>query len=355
MRAASKGRSGFTLIELLVVIAIIGVLIALLLPAVQAAREAARRAQCVNNLKQMGLAVHNYNDSFGTFPPGAITQNDADVAFGCGNTTSGMQRMHGTFTFMLMFMEQGPVYNAINFQFPADASGGGLYFGVDPGSVQTSALSTVINSYLCPSESSRRLPNSGNAFDRTQPYSAGSYAVNAGTYDTIRWWWGCIGWNSYIETDGAFGRGYAYTVADITDGTNNTMFIGEASRFINDPEQFFNFWNRVGWYGSRAGLSATRTQGFAVTAPKLNAGLQYPDPSPSFNKTGWIDSWLYDTDPTVNATNAGQFGFRSNHPGGANFLFGDGSVRFLKNSINLGTYRAVSTRNTGEAISGDAL
>ena len=352
-----RKRSGFTLIELLVVIAIIGVLIALLLPAVQAAREAARRAQCVNNLKQMGLALHNYQTQTGTFPPACITHNADDVANGaCGNTTNGMQRMHGAFTLILPFMEQTAPFNAINMTFPAGSSGGGLYFGVHPGQVNSTAMNTIINSYICPSESSHRTKNSGNAGDLLNGYSEGSYAVNSGTYDTIRWWWGCIGADSYIETDGAFSRNFSYPIAEFTDGTNNTIFIGEATRFINDPELVFNFWNRVGWFGSRAGIPATRTQGFAVTAVRPNAGLLYPDPTPITGPSPpYVDAWLYTTDPAANPINAGQFGFRGNHPGGVNFLFGDGSVRFLKNSINIKVYRGISTRKGGEVIGSDQM
>jgi prepilin-type N-terminal cleavage/methylation domain-containing protein/prepilin-type processing-associated H-X9-DG protein len=349
-------RRGFTLIELLVVIAIIGVLIALLLPAVQSAREAARRSQCTNNLKQMGLAIHNYHSQFGSFPHGAVTHNQDDIANGaCGNTTNGMQRMHGVFTLILPFMEQSTSFNAINFLFPAGSSGGGLYYGAHPGAIQTTALSSEINSYVCPSESSQRTKVSGNSWDVTNPYSMGSYASNCGTLDTIRWWWGCIGAESYIETDGAFGRGYTYEIADFYDGTNNTIFLGEASRFLQDPEPFFNFWNRVGWYGSRAGLPASRAVGFATTAPKINARLQYPDPTAIVGSgPPWVDAWLTTTDPSASPVNAGQFGFRSTHPGGANFLFGDGSVRFLKQTINLQTYRALSTREGGEVVSQDS-
>ena len=103
---------------------------------------------------------------------------------------------------------------------------------------------------------------------------------------------------------------------------------------------------------------------FATTAPRLNADLQIPDPDPSLSSTGWVDSWVYDPDPKANARGAGQFGFRSQHPGGAHFLFGDGSVRFLKETIdmgspkyadrNVGVYRKLSTKADGEVISADA-
>jgi prepilin-type N-terminal cleavage/methylation domain-containing protein/prepilin-type processing-associated H-X9-DG protein len=354
MHRSTRPHRGFTLIELLVVIAIIGVLIALLLPAVQSAREAARRSQCTNNLKQIGIALHNYHDKFLSFPPSAVThdiQNDPGNG-ACGNTTNSMQRMHGMFTLILPEMEQTTAYSAINFTYPAGSSTGGLYFGVHPGQVNKTAMEVIVNTYLCPSDS-MRTPQSGNAGDLLNGYSASSYAASEGTWDTIRWWWGCP---EYIQNTGAFSRGYHFKVADITDGTANTKFVGEFCRFINDPEPFFNFWNRVGWFGSRAGLATTRVQGFAISVPRPNAKLQAADPAPMTQPNyPFVDGWLYDPAALALAREAGQFGFRSQHPGGINFLFGDGSVRFLKNSINLKTYMDVATRAQGEVVSADQL
>jgi prepilin-type N-terminal cleavage/methylation domain-containing protein len=229
--AHSRGRPAFTLIELLVVIAIIGVLIALLLPAVQAAREAARRAQCTNNLKQIGLALHGYHDTIGVFPPAAFTWAPFDVANNCKNP----QRSHGLFTYILPWMEQRPVFDAINFTFSAGTTNGALQYGIVAGLVQTTALSTVVSSYFCPSDSRRAQDTSGP--DSLAPYSPGSYAANIGTWDTIRFF-GCP---FYDETDGAFSRDYVYRIAEIRDGTSQTVFVGEQSRFLNDPETFFGF------------------------------------------------------------------------------------------------------------------
>jgi prepilin-type N-terminal cleavage/methylation domain-containing protein len=139
---------GFTLIELLVVIAIIAVLIALLLPAVQAAREAARRSQCVNNLKQIGLGVANYESSNGSYPIGIQNYGNQDIATGCAG--NGQPRGHTMFTFILPYMEGTNIANSVNFNFPADSSNNVAYFGIDPGSVQMTAFSAKVASYLFP-------------------------------------------------------------------------------------------------------------------------------------------------------------------------------------------------------------
>jgi prepilin-type processing-associated H-X9-DG protein len=183
-------------------------------------------------------------------------------------------------------------------------------------------------------------------YNQGTAYTPGSYASNVGTLDTVH---GNI-CPRYTESDGAFGRDWVYNASAMLDGTSNTLFVGEASRFINDPEIYFNFWNRVAWVNSVVGLAGTtRTMGFALTAPRLNANLQIPDPPTATPGRAWLVAGT----PGY-AGEAGQFGFRSRHPGGANFLFGDGAVRFLKNSIALPVYRASTTRAGGEVLSADS-
>jgi prepilin-type N-terminal cleavage/methylation domain-containing protein/prepilin-type processing-associated H-X9-DG protein len=370
-RVRVRRRSGFTLIELLVVISIIAVLIALLLPAVQAAREAARRSQCVNNLKQMALACANYETANGRFPPAAIYYNYAtDPAFGC--TGNGIRRSHGLFTLILPFMEQMAVYNAYNFYFPAGNSGGAVYFGLLPGPINATSLRTQINSYICPTDATLRTQGSGFATDQDTGYSPSSYAACIGNKDIVRWWYGCAVGTSFIdvEPDGAFGFDYVYGPASFSDGTSNTLFIGEMSRYANDPDAFFNFWTRPANYGARSPATPgiTRWQGFATTAVKPNAPLSLTDPPAVLGgPKNDVDGWMYG--PTAGLTMVGgQFGFRSLHPGGLNFAFGDGSVRFIKNTIdmgnlanfptggvgaNKGVFRNLGTRAGGEAISAD--
>lgn len=343
---------GFTLIELLVVIAIIAVLISLLLPAVQSAREAARRAQCVNNLKQLGLGLANYESTNAVFPPAVLTYPDGANANACAGYWGS--RLTSGFTMMLPYMEQTTLANAINFQLPP----AGAFLGVNSGPVNSTAFNVKINTMVCPSDA----PYNPLLTASLNAYSPSSYAMNMGTLDIFRYWYGC-GAGSPIEIpgDGAFAKNAAFGINTITDGTSNTIFIGEKSRFINDPETN-HWWNRSSWFGSATinGNATTRLQGMASTAPKLNAGLLVPEPGGTTAGTGWVDAWLYD--PAQR--NLGQFGFVSQHPGGGNFVFGDGSVRFIKNTIDMGSatvttplrygvYRSISTRSGGETVSAD--
>ena len=329
MRSPSRPR-GFTLIELLVVIAIIAVLIALLLPAVQAAREAARRSQCVNNLKQIGLALQNYHDSLGAFPFGVLNYGPLDPAQnGCA-----FVRGHTAFTYILPYLEQTTISNAINFNFPVS----GTAYGVNASNVQSTAMIVRISTYICPSDLQANPWTPASSY----PYSQSSYSASSGTIDMFRYSPGCP---NEIPPDGAFGKSIVYKIADFTDGLSNTLFVGEAARFKNDPDNWANHWNRGILYGSSI-FNVSRQQALALTVPKLNANLRIPDVA----RTGNPYTWMND----VRTQQMGQFGFRSQHPGGANFLFGDGSVKFLKDTTNIMVYRALSTRTGGEVVSADA-
>ncbi|MDX2037379.1 MAG: DUF1559 domain-containing protein [Isosphaeraceae bacterium] len=322
---ARTSTRGFTLIELLVVIAIIAVLIALLLPAVQAAREAARRSQCVNNLKQIGLAIHNYESTSSILPMGALNYDQVAPA----DTPTNPRLGHSFFNFILPFVEQGNLHAGINFSLPA--------FGLP----QFTTFDQKIATFVCPSDSEiRRYTRS----ESSNAYYQSSYAGNAGTIDSIRYWRGATVIPHEIISDGALGRGTAFQLSEFTDGTSNTLLVGEFARFRNDTEQVKNFGNRYGWW-TTAITGVTRPSVIALTVARPNASILVPD-APAVGSLGLRND--------NRALGFGQFGFRSQHPGGVNFLFLDGSVRFIKETVNMNVYKGLSTRTGGEVISSDS-
>ena len=337
-------RGGFTLIELLVVIAIIAVLIALLLPAVQAAREAARRIQCSNNLKQIGLAIANYESSTGVLPIGIEGSSRHDEASRGG--VCSYPKYHTMFSHILPFMEATNNYNALNFTFSA------------LNSQNTTGFSNLVNAYVCPSDL-KGSPNNPSQGSISTPTA--SYGMVIGVTEVIYYgFYGgvygdprsptCEALTSY--QDGPFGKNNSYRYADISDGLSNTAFVGEQSRFRGEPDSPFQFWS-VGlvWQGTIPGPTGydSRPTAFGYVVPNINAPLQ--NYSAGSLILGRIQTWYQDP----RASTYGGFGFRSLHPGGANFVLGDGSVRFIKQSINPETYRALGTRTQGDIISHDAL
>jgi prepilin-type N-terminal cleavage/methylation domain-containing protein/prepilin-type processing-associated H-X9-DG protein len=346
---------GFTLIELLVVIAIIAVLIALLLPAVQAARESARRAQCTNNLKQMGLAISNYESAQASYPMGAMDAtfyNPFSPFTPCG-TYFG----HTWADYILPFLEGGVQYNTFNFGRPYNSFS------------NETALAVKVTSYVCPSDQ----PSTALGPQFIDPAQASYGAVRGLTNNAT------FGWNTRnadrcgaIDSEGVFNIDISTRIASVTDGVSNTMFVGEMSRFPNEPAGSNFYFNAIeGYWAGPPWTSAnpfwngdSRITGGAYTVPALNAPpdttgvlddpnsglcMQNPFGTPQYsggNPLGWV------TIPQCQ--NLGQFGFRSFHPGGGNFLMGDGSVRFLKNTINIQVYRALSTKDIGEIISSDS-
>lgn len=324
-------QGGFTLIELLVVIAIIAVLIALLLPAVQAAREAARRSQCVNNLKQTGLGIANYESAVGSYPTGTISKSGNE---GC----TGANRWHSIFMFILPQMEQQSAYNALNFIIPN-------YKSLE----NTTVTTTKIATYVCPSD----LPNTAwNAAANKLGNAQTSYGFVIGKTDTAAWASSATaGTCDAINTDGVFMKNFSIKVAEVVDGLSNTLFFGETSRYIADTVSYNNFWATPLqlWCGTNCSTDL-RIYGAGYTVPRINAPLQLAYGPPVYSASSPI-GWA--TDP--NSLNYGQWGFRSLHPGGANFLMGDGSVRFLKSSINPSVYQALGTRKGSEVVSADSF
>jgi prepilin-type N-terminal cleavage/methylation domain-containing protein/prepilin-type processing-associated H-X9-DG protein len=329
---------GFTLVELLVVIAIIGILIAMLLPAVQAARESARRIACTNKLKQISLAAHNYHDSARCFPP----------AYQSGwrfTTPSPRRRGISLYVHLLPYLEQGNLYAMWNFDDPD------LNFAGDRDS-----LAAKGPNLLCPSE-----PEGANPLDYGSRHVQGimmpprhmsvtSYGGNGGTRSYHPQ-------SGFLQTDGVFFMTgpdslplpdqQPVRVADITDGLSNTLFFGERSR----TDANYNTFAAQGWdwefrfYGNWCGASPLVLAHVTLSS---YAPINYRMPFSYFDRSGAVppaesaEDFKYYIDLRVCA-------YGSHHPGGANISMADGSVRFFADTIPLPLLRALSTRAGGEA------
>jgi prepilin-type N-terminal cleavage/methylation domain-containing protein/prepilin-type processing-associated H-X9-DG protein len=383
----SLQKRGFTLIELLVVIAIIAVLIALLLPAVQSAREAARRAQCTNNLKQLGLAMHNYVSANETLPPVTVDQ----AHDGNGNNIPQPHQNWSQHARLLPFMEQTPMYNAINWNFAArwsDDGGATFYPGgnsqpnpPDNGAAmgadalpQMTVLISTISSFLCPSDGNPGGSGQMVVGGRSKLVGSLSYPVNIGLNRRITGGvpdssWKLNGPNYVPGWDGAVNTPTNLTT--FQDGTSNTAIFSE---WIKGPAS--------GYPPPKQGLAVVYNLGQNSNAFPTDIqfkqlcdslGSAYLNSQAGFN-WGWKGEWwgfggttIYSHTQTPNRTSCayndiGQdwrgtitmASASSNHPGGVNVLFMDGSVRFVKSSVNYIAWYAIATPNYGEVVSADS-
>ncbi|QDV52455.1 DUF1559 domain-containing protein [Gimesia fumaroli] len=333
-RKPGKRKHGFTLIELLVVIAIIAILIALLLPAVQQAREAARRSQCKNNLKQIGLALHNYLSAHSAFPPAFCVGPNGSS----GYTSGGQWSIHAR---ILPFADGANLYNNIDFTT--------TYSGQSDPSIAY----TRTPFFMCPSEVNDRIRTSGGA----PVHYPVSYGYNGGT-------WHVFNNSSLSGGDGAFYPNSKTKPRDFTDGMSNTLCFAEVKAFTaynrdggsgtptipsvaSDVVPLFGTDNKPNsghteWVDGRV-----HQTGFTSTLPP-NTKLAIPNAS-----DGALDAGDYTScreaqtcsGPTYAAVTA-----RSYHIGIVHALLMDGAVRSLSENIDLGTYRALSTRSGGEVI-----
>lgn len=326
---------GFTLVELLVVIAIIGILIALLLPAVQAAREAARRSQCTNNLKQLGLALHNYHDVHKSFPSAAIYIGDPPVAPETYPSSSFRHAGWGAtwVTTILPFFEQQALWDQYDFNLPSD----------DP--VNSDVVSTQLPTFSCPSTDP--LPNvngdTGNSTTPNNPYAKGNYAVNTGgryAHENQS----PVGWmDRTVRAPFTFRPAGVTSIRDCLDGTSNTIYLGE---IMGQPSNgdCRGAWGRIGCTVFSKNTRNASDQWIATPNADVSISSNLYDCPPYCASSSMFPN-CYDCGGDGRGGNAA----RSEHPGGVNMGLGDASVRFVSETIDRITYRnamSIMDKNT---------
>ncbi|MGE3820462.1 MAG: DUF1559 domain-containing protein [Isosphaeraceae bacterium] len=353
-------RRAFTLIELLVVIAIIAVLIALLLPAVQSAREAARRLQCTNNLKQLGLALHNYHDVNGTFPMGA--------SLGLRNPGQYQAKQNlSTHVAILPFIGETPIYNSFNFAFGCEDATGTMAY-----QVQQTAQTAQVKAFLCPSDPFSGKNNNNNTRNTNNYYAC----IGTTTYYAV------VGSTSIAtlantEASGLFAFQRSYNISSVTDGTSNTCAFSEAvvGNTVQNKRQRNIGINSVTGFPTAALLfDASSNPALLIQAIKsctrawetgshnvdTQRGQNWAHGAMAFTMFNTLvppnntqDQWTH-----CSNTGSGSLSAFSNadswHPGGVNMMMGDGSVRFLKETTNQRVWWAVGTKAGGEILSADS-
>ena len=293
-------RKGFTLIELLVVIAIIAILIALLLPAVQQAREAARRTQCKNNLKQIGLALHNYHDTYNCLPPGWISVNLTNHRPNPNPDAASRIRSGWSWAVMLLpMMDEGPLFDKLDLRVNVS----------DVANDQNAKQNLkVLAAFRCPSDPSEDTWTLNNVDLPTANYVASFGTGEMEPCENVGDGYTCRG-------NGMFFHNSSIRFRDVRDGLSNTFMVGE--RKTDDPK---------GWHTTWVGILDGQDPNKKFARILAHAGHRPNDPSSHFED------------------------FSSQHAGGAQFLFGDGRVRFITESINLDVFKALATRRGNETV-----
>jgi len=348
MKTTPPGRKAFTLVELLVVIAIIGILIALLLPAVQAAREAARRAQCLNNIKQLGLAAHNHEGALGSLPPGfrGKSINGAPWYFD----------LWGTLALLTPYLEQTAVYNGIDLTQT-------MYQLTPPYGINSpTAVKAFVPIFMCPTDQMKSVCANEYAIDGE--LAPTNYAFCMGTGTTR----GKTGWlGSPYDADGVYYARSTTRITDIKDGSSNTVGISE--RLLGDGPESGTVASRAEinpqWMYVNPGYVETNdancdsTLSINVAQRRMYTWVageprctMYDHYYPPNDKThpDCVANFI-GSDPTTLYTGHGLSTARSLHPGGVNVGLCDGSGRFVSESIDLAIWRALATRGNGDLVS----